>query len=107
MVGSPMEQNYIRRVFKRGLKKAGLREIRIHDMRHTYASLLLSQGVSPVYVKEQMGHHPISIAVDIYGRWITSGDRTAVNRLDEKPNETPAKPAERKTAQPLEITPLF
>ena len=66
--GSPIEQNYIRRVFKRILKKAGLREIRIHDMRHTCPSLLLSQGVSPVCVKEQMGHHSISITVDIYGR---------------------------------------
>ena len=48
----PMEQNYIRRVFKRVLGKAGLREIRFHDIRHTFASLLLSDGASPVYVKE-------------------------------------------------------
>jgi integrase len=104
--GELFEQNFIRRIFKRALKKAGLREIRIHDLRHTYASLLLSQGVSPVYVKEQMGHHSISITVDIYGRWITSGDRTAVNRLDEKPNETPAKPTPKETAQPVKIAPL-
>jgi integrase len=50
--GKPIEQNHIRRVFKRILDKAGLRQIRIHDMRHTYASLLLSEGISPVYVKE-------------------------------------------------------
>lgn len=95
--GKPFEQNFIRRVFKRILKKAGLREIRVHDLRHTYASLLLSQGVSPVYVKEQMGHHSISITVDIYGRWITSGDRAVVNKLDEKPNETYTKPTKMKS----------
>ncbi len=54
-----MEQNYIRRVFKRLLTKAELREIRLHDVRHTYASLLLSDGASPVYVKEQLGHTSI------------------------------------------------
>ena len=82
--GRPMEQNFIRRIFKRALKKAGLREIRLHSLRHTYASLLLSQGVSPVYVKEQMGHHSISVTVDIYGHWIRSGNREAVNRLGEQ-----------------------
>ena len=35
----------------------------------------LEPGVSPVYVKEQMGHHSISVTVDIYGHWIRSGNR--------------------------------
>jgi integrase len=60
-----MEQHYIRRVFKRLLSKAGLREIRVHDIRHTTASLLLSDGASPVYVKEQLGHTSIQMTVDI------------------------------------------
>jgi integrase len=38
-----MEQNYIRRIYKRVLTKAGIREMRLHDIRHTYASLLLSK----------------------------------------------------------------
>lgn len=80
--GQPMEQDFIRRVFKRILVKAGLREIRIHDTRHTYASLLLSEGISPVYVKEQLGHSSIQITVDIYGTWIPNSNRTAVNQLD-------------------------
>lgn len=77
-----MEQNFIRRVFKRVLKKAGIREMRLHDIRHTYASLLLSNGESPVYVKEQLGHSGIDITVDIYGHLIPSSNRGAVNRLD-------------------------
>jgi integrase len=80
--GEPMEQNYIRRVFKRVLKKAGIRNMRFHDIRHTFASLLLSQGESPVYVKEQLGHSSIQITVDIYGHLIPSSNRGAVNRLD-------------------------
>jgi integrase len=89
--GEPIAQNSIRHVFKRILRKAKLRDIRFHDIRHTYASLLLSDGASPVYVKEQMGHSSIQMTVDIYGHWIPSGNRAAVNRLD-MPSETPKPP---------------
>jgi integrase len=93
--GNPIEQNHIRRIFKRVLTKAGIREMRIHDIRHTYASLLLSQGESPVYVKEQLGHQSIQITVDIYGHLIPSSNRGAVNRLDSpQPSATQAQPAQ-------------
>jgi integrase len=91
--GKPMEQNYIRRVFKRLLVKAGLREIRLHDVRHTYASLLLSDGASPVYVKEQLGHTSIQMTVDIYGHLIPSSNRERVNRLDAQQSATYPQPA--------------
>ncbi len=80
--GKPIEQNYARTTFKRILSKAGLREIRVHDCRHTFASLLLTDGASPVYVKEQLGHSSIQMTVDIYGHLIPSANRQAVNRLD-------------------------
>jgi len=56
--------------------------MRLHDIRHSFASLLLSNGESPVYVKEQLGHSSIQITVDIYGHLIPSSNRKAVNRLD-------------------------
>jgi integrase len=92
--GKCMEQNYIRRVFKRLLVKAGLREIRLHDIRHTFASLLLSDGASPVYVKEQLGHTSIQMTVDIYGHLIPSSNREMVNRLDSQPSATHPQPAQ-------------
>ena len=85
--GAPLEQNYVRRDFKRILKKAGLREIRPHDIRHTFASLLLTQGESPVYVKEQLGHSSIQITVDIYGHLIPGANKAAVNKLDDAPGD--------------------
>jgi integrase len=81
--GKTIEQNYIRRIHERILRKAGIRKIRIHDLRHTYSSLLLSQGESPVYVKEQLGHYSIQMTVDIYGHLIPSSNRQAVNKLDD------------------------
>jgi integrase len=78
-----IEQNDIRRVFNRILRRAGIRHMRVHDIRHTYASLLLSNGYSLMYVKEQMGHHSIQVTVDTYGHLIPNGNRDAVNSLDE------------------------
>ena len=109
--GKPMEQNFIRRVFKRILFKAGIRDMRFHAIRHTFASQLLSDGVSPVYVKEQLGHSSIQMTVDIYGRWIPNQNREAVNRLDSdrdsKHQSAPyPHPAKTEKAQPSEVTPI-
>jgi integrase len=49
--GPALEERNVRHVFKRMLEKAKLRHLRIHDLRHTFASLLLQQGESVVYVK--------------------------------------------------------
>ena len=65
------------------LAKAEFRHIRIHDLRHTFASLLIQQGESLAYVKEQMGHHSIQVTVDIYGHLVPGGNREAVDKLDE------------------------
>jgi len=62
--------NLRKRVFTGLLKRAELRRVRFHDLRHTFASLLLQQGESPVYVKEQMGHSSIQVTVDLYGHLI-------------------------------------
>lgn len=95
----PTSQNTIRNIWKRVLKKAGLRNCRFHDIRHTFASLLLSQGESPVYVKDQLGHSSIQMTVDIYGHLIPSGNREAVNSLDESaPDRTLYAPSENEKA---------
>jgi integrase len=99
--GGLLHPNNLRdRVFYGLLKKAGLRKVRFHDLRHTFASLLLQQGESPVYVKEQMGHSSIQVTVDLYGHLIPGGNKQAVDRLDtpvdksvsEAESATPAQP---------------
>jgi integrase len=93
--GKMIEQDHIRKIYNRILKKAGLHHIRVHNTRHTFSSLLLTDGVTPVYVKEQLGHSSIQMTVDIYGHLIPNSNREAVNRLDfPQPSATQAQPAQ-------------
>jgi len=79
--------NLYHRVFLLVLAKAGIRKIRLHDLRHTFGSLLLQNGASIVYVKEQMGHSSIQVTVDIYGHLIPGANVCFVDRLDGVPAE--------------------
>ena len=53
-------------------------------IRHTFASMLLSQGEPLNYVKEQLGHASIQTTVDVYGHIVPGSNRNAVNRLDDE-----------------------
>ena len=82
--GAQLDPNNIRkRVFYRVLDLAGLRRIRFHDLRHAFASLLIQQGESLAYVKDQLGHSSIQITVDTYGHLVPGGNIQAVDRLDD------------------------
>jgi integrase len=69
------------RHFLKCLTKAGLRTIRFHDLRHTFASLLIQNGEPLAYVKDQLGHSSIKMTVDVYGHLVPGANRQAVNRL--------------------------
>ena len=73
----------VRGIFARLLTKAGLAQRNLHFLRHTFASLLIQQGESLAYVKEQMAHSSIDITVDIYGHLVPGGNRQAVDKLDD------------------------
>jgi len=78
--------NWRHRVFNKVLAKAGLRRIRIHDLRHGMASQLIQNGESLAYVRDQLGHHSIKVTVDIYGHLAPEGNKDAVDRLDDDHN---------------------
>ena len=77
--------NFRGQVFHKVLKKAGLRRIRIHDLRHTYASLLIQQKEHSEYIRDQLGHHSIKVTVDTYGHLVPGSNRQAVDKLDDPP----------------------
>jgi integrase len=81
--GNPVDTDSFRaRIWPRLFAKAGVRQVRIHDLRHSYASLLIAQGESLAYIRDQMGHHSIRVTVDTYGHLVPSGNKAAVDRLD-------------------------
>src|SRR5262245_20502587 len=71
------------KVWYRVLRRAEVHQTRIHDLRHTYASLLLLAGEPMFYVKEQLGHSTVQVTVDLYGRIRPGLNRGAVNHLAE------------------------
>jgi integrase len=96
----PLNDAWLRdRIWRPLLDRAGVRHVRVHDARHTYASLMLRRGVPIVYVSNQLGHSSISITVDLYGHFIPGADRHHVEGLADaietagtQPDATQAQP---------------
>ena len=65
------------------LQQAELRRVRFHDLRHTFASLLIQQRANSKYIQETLGHGSISIALDIYSHLFEGDHRHQVSRLDD------------------------
>ncbi len=86
--GDRLDTRDVRRLFYRALDLSGIRRIRFHDIRHSFATLLLQQGESLVYVKDQLGHSSIRITVDTYGHLVPGSNRQAVDRLDDMEEST-------------------
>lgn len=81
--GKPLHPSTVTRWhFKRLLEKAGLPNVRFHDLRHTTATLLLKQGVHPKVVQERLGHANISITLDTYSHLVPGTQREAGAKLD-------------------------
>lgn len=74
--------NFRNRVFNKCLEKAGLRRIRLHDLRHTYATLRIQAGHNIADVSRQLGHRSIRITVDTYYHWMPGSGSQEVNELD-------------------------
>jgi integrase len=77
------KDNWRRRVFNKALKKAKLRTIRIHDLRHTYATLRISKGDNIADVSKQLGHHSVKLTLDTYYHWIPGKKKSEVDELDD------------------------
>lgn len=79
--GSPVNPQGVTRRFKKIAKKAGFPELRLHDLRHTHATLLMRNGVNPKVVQQRLGHKNISQTLDTYSHVSTDLQRDAVERI--------------------------
>ena len=81
--GPLMVQNLFRRHFKPILKKAGLPEsIRLYDLRHSCATLLLAENENPKVVSERLGHSTVTLTLDTYSHVLPSMQRAASDKLE-------------------------
>jgi integrase len=82
-VGGPIDSDKWRqRVFLPMLKKAKVKRIRIHDLRHTYATLRISKGDNPLDVANQLGDN-VSVVMKVYIHWIPGKKKAEVDALDD------------------------
>ncbi|HEY2476632.1 MAG TPA: tyrosine-type recombinase/integrase [Candidatus Cybelea sp.] len=82
--GGPLRKsNFIRREFKPLLQRASLPDIHFHGLRHTAATLLLSQGTSAKIVQEMLGHSRVNMTLDTYSHVTPSLQRSAACAMDE------------------------
>jgi len=81
--GSPLDiKNITARHFRRVLQAAALPTIRLYDLRHTAATLMLSAGVNPKVASERLGHSTIVLTMDIYSHVLPDMQQDAVDRVD-------------------------
>lgn len=79
-LGTPMGPRNVLRTFYRLIEKSGVTKIAFHDLRHTHATLLLSQGVNPKIVSERLGHANVKITLDTYSHVLPNMQKeTAAN----------------------------
>jgi integrase len=71
------------RGFKKALKAAKLPDIRLHDLRHTHATLALRAGIHPKIVSERLGHATVSITLDTYSHAIPAMQEEAATLIAE------------------------
>ena len=81
--GKPLRPNTVTRAWTIIAARAGLRVIRLHDARHTHASLMLKQGIHPKIVQERLGHSTIAITLDTYSHVSPGLQEAAAKRFDE------------------------
>lgn len=82
-LGEPINPEFISRSFKRDLKKAGLPEIRFHDLRHGHATMLLELGEDIKVISDRLGHSTITLTADTYSHVRERMQRQASNRLEQ------------------------
>jgi integrase len=98
--GGPVSHsNWYRRHFKPALARAGLPEdTRYHDLRHTYAALLIAAGGHPRAIMERLGHSSITVTLGTYGHLFPSLDEALTTRLEGSVSKVRARPREREPA---------
>lgn len=78
----PCTKNYLQREMERGCKISGVKRIRVHDIRHSHASLLVEMGFSPLLIAERLGHERVQTTMETYSHLYPNKQIEVANWLD-------------------------
>ena len=79
----PVNKHFFENEKTRAIKASGMPHIRLHDLRHSHASLLIELGFSPVAVAERLGHEKVTTTLNIYGHLFPGKQAGMAEKLDE------------------------
>ncbi len=82
-VGTPLEERNVLRRFQAICEANGFPKLRIYDLRHTHASLLIHEGVHPKKISERLGHSSIKLTMDTYGHLFEGSDRDSAEKMQK------------------------
>ncbi|MFH1032078.1 MAG: site-specific integrase, partial [Chloroflexota bacterium] len=94
--GSPLRPDSVTHAWVKLVRRCNLRGVRLHDARHTHATLMLKQGIHPKIVQERLGHAGIAITLDLYSHVVPGLQEAAARKFDDLLAENPvSKPLAR------------
>ncbi|MGO9229276.1 MAG: tyrosine-type recombinase/integrase [Bryobacteraceae bacterium] len=91
-VGTPLEERNTLRRFQAICTANDLPKLRLYDLRHTHASLLIHEGVHPKKISERLGHSSIKLTMDTYGHLFEGSDRDSAEKMERLFGEEPVRP---------------
>lgn len=80
----PMVVEAVQHKMKRHIDKAGVKKIRVHDLRHSHVAYLIHQGVEPLLIKQRLGHKDIKITLNTYGHLYPNEQKKLAEMLNTK-----------------------
>ena len=83
------DDNFRHRIFAPAVRRSRLAPLRFHDLRHTYAALMVAAGAHPKYLQAQMGHSSIRVTLDLYGHLYPDANRGVLAELDRLVERNP------------------
>ena len=81
--GAPLDPSTVTHVFHKIAQRARLEGLRLHDLRHSYTSIMIAAGVNIKAISQSLGHANIGITLDTYGHLLPGMGRTAAERFDK------------------------
>ncbi len=81
--GNPLDPSMLSHEFHQVVTRAGLENFRFHDLRHTFASLMLLKGAKPKVISEALGHSSVAFTMDVYSHIMENMQSDAMALLDE------------------------